>query len=183
MAPQPATTNIFYVDYEGPMGTRTFQLRFADAVTAVEAREVVKAYINAALVPLWPLEVSVTGFRWRAKGTTVSLPVGLQGLTYVGTDSANLTAVDFPRFMSISGRGGSRGEQVIHFVYGGVFLTPTNYRYVAGDSSKADALLNAMPAVIAGGGFRTDSGDTPSLRPYVNVGFNSYFERRRRREA
>lgn len=179
MAPTPATTNIMYVDYSGLFGARTFQVRFKSTVTSDEAYEALQALFMPAVENFWATSVATTGFRWRAQGTTFSLPVA-GAATFEGANGAAYTQVNDPRFVTLNGRGLASGHEVRLFLYGGVFTTPTDYRLSAGDASIWTDLVTSYEALAGTADACTDAGDVFVARSYLNVGFNSYYERKAR---
>lgn len=178
MAPTPATTNIAYVDYSGPMGVRTMQMRIGDGYDISSFMAVVDPVLDA-VVPLWYTSVSVIGVRFRAIGTTFSLPVASIP-SYVGTASGTLSPFNYPRFLSLSGRGQLSGAEVRLFVYGASFTSPDDYRLTAAENTLVANLRAAWGGQGALGNLVTEQNDLFAARNYANVGYNSYYERKAR---
>lgn len=179
MAPIPATTNILLVKYEGAFGSRTVQCRFSDATSSSAAATTFRDYLIASVVPLWPVATLVTQWAWRAKGATFSLPIGSPGAVG-GSNGSSVTAVDYPRYLSVSGRGLTTGKEVRMFFWGCVFSAQSDYRFTGTESTPVAQLWLNLPALVAAGGFRTDGGDASSPRTYANTGQNSYYQRKAR---
>ena len=182
MAPTPATTNLFYVDYAGAMGTRTFQVRFGDFADLGTVALEVDAWLRNDVAPVWSNTVAVTGYRYRQIGTTFSLPYPLAS-PITGSAAGTLAATDYPRYLSLSGRGVGTGSEVRLFIYGLIFVTPADYRAEAGEFPALDNLRTGWAAMVPAAGLVTDGNDTFTPRLYANVGYNSYYQRKRRAEA
>lgn len=179
MPPVPALTNLLYVDYQGPMGPRTMQFRVPDGATSGDALLTVLPLLENGIAPLWPTTVSVVGYRWRVKGSTFSLPVE-SAEKPVGTSVGSLEALNYPRFLSLSGRGSLSGAEVRLYIYGALFAPPQDYRFSASESGPVQSLFNAWGAAGSAGALITEKGDPFVGRNFANVGYNGYYQRKSR---
>lgn len=182
MAPQPAKTNVLYVRYEGSFGTRTVQCRFSDATSSSAAASAFRTWLLAGVEDIWKTTTAVTQWSWRVKGSTFSLPIGSPGAV-VGLLTGALSPVEYPRYVTFTGRGLTTGKQVRMFIFGLDFATPGDYRFTLTENGPVKAAWDALPALVAAGGFVTEGGDAPQPRIYANVGYNSYYERKSRGSA
>lgn len=108
-------------------------------------------------------------------GSNEREPVEWEGDPTYG--SGNMPEVDSPRFIAFSGRG-TGNQQVRVFLYGWVGTSPDNFRIAAGDDATIEAAIATLTAVT--NTFLTAGLNTPIWKPYVNVGFNAYFQRKQR---
>lgn len=182
MAPVPATTNILTVTYEGVFGRRTVRCRFSDATPAPDAAIAFRNYLIAAVAPLWVTTTQVTGWSWRAKNSTFSLPITPPGAV-VGGAGAALPAVDYPRFISVSARGLEDGREARMFFFGLVFSAQADYRFTGAESTPIAAVWGSIPSLISSGGFRTSGGGITTVRFYANQGVSAYYQRKARQTA
>lgn len=181
MAPLPPnTTPTYFVDYTGPMGTRSFQFRTAASVTEVEAVNRLNTFLTA-LRPMIYASVTFTGVRRRAAGGTASFPV--PGFTPVaGTAAGVLSAVNYPRYISFYGRTlVDPGRRLRFAIYGASFADEGDYRLEGADGGGAvGAAINALSVATAAGTFCAIDGNPVVWKVYVNVKDNDYFVGRAR---
>lgn len=179
MAPIPATTAILYVTYEGNFGRRTVQCRWLGTFPSGDAATQFRTFLLNGIAPLWSTTTQVTSWAWRNEGATFSLPIASPGAV-VGTNGGSVTAVDYPRFLTITGRGLTDGRETRMSLYGGVFSQQNDYRFTGVESAGVAAIWNAASLLATGGGFRTAGGSATSVRLYANSGQNAYYQRKAR---
>lgn len=182
MAPIPATSNILQATYEGNFGRRTVRCRFSDSTAAPDAAIAFRNYLIAAVAPLWSTTTQVTGWSWRAKTKIFSLPITPPGAV-VGTIGASIAAVDYPRFISISGRGLEDGREARMFFFGLNFTAQPDYRFTGAESTPIAALWGSLASLISSGGFRTAGGGITTARFYANQGQSAYYQRKARQTS
>jgi hypothetical protein len=177
MAPLPDNnTPVLFVDYGWSDETRTTQFRGAAGADIGSMVALAAAFFNA-IAPRMVTGWAFRGFRWRAQGANISLPV--EGVPTPVTGIAALDAQYDPRFVSWVGRGAVSGRRVRVFVYGLVFPMPDDYRFTTGDIAEFDAARTVLDTF--GAGYATTiAGDDPTWYLYQNVGYNSYHERNQR---
>lgn len=184
MAPLPGnSTAVLYVDYTTGRRAHTFQVRFDNVEGPSAAGEAALAFLEPLALVL-PPEWAITGTRYRAIGSSITLPIQVAGLEdFTGNGPASLAEVNEPQEWVWVGRGLVSGRRVEVSLYGLLLATPDDYRYT---SANAPPSLNAARAALEGGApsnFITIGGDLPVWYPYVNVNNNSYWETRARRSA
>lgn len=128
-----------------------------------------------AIGPTLPVTI-VTGVRYRAQFSSVSLPVVS---TLVGESAGTGAAVPqfVPRFISFLGRSALGRRSSIYF-YGSALAIPADYRYAPGENADIDAARAILGD--AEGWFLAKDNIKAALYGYANTGFNSYKERRQR---
>lgn len=175
MAPLPDNnTQRTFIDYSGPTGEHTVQLRFdstADFSALVSYTNTIATLVADAL---WD-QMDVTGLRYAGLGQNFSIPLGFTPLP--GQVAVSVAEANFPRFVSFVGRSAG-GRRVRFYLWGVHFNTPSNYRFPLGVAAELDALHTALSV---------DTADLCAidslpftLKNYINVGYNSYYERKRR---
>ena len=161
------------------MGERQFQVRFGGAAAPATAVQLVHDFVQGAVRPLWYTATRVVGYRFKAQGSTVSLPQVAPGPLPVGSVAGSLDPVNFPRYVTLSARGKVRGEQTRIFLYGTAIALQADYRAETTDPTVA-AVVSAAQVLANSGGFLTDSSDLVVVKPYLNIGISAYYQRRAR---
>lgn len=182
MAPVPATSDILYVTYEGVFGRRTVQCRWSTSQPPAEAATLFRNFLLNGVVPLWHTSTQVTSWSYRETGSTFSLPLAPPGAV-VGTATSNIPNTDYPRYLSITARGGTDGREVRMSFYGLVFANQPDYRFTGSESTPVASIWAAAVTLAANGGFRTAGQSGVTVRPYANVGYNAYYQRKARRTS
>lgn len=181
MAPVPANyASTLFVDYAYNGQARSFQLKHTVSVPIASVIGVARAFLEAVndlAGPNW----STTGARHRAAGSTVVLPVDF-GEAIVGQAADDVAGVNYPRFVAWQGRGvGPTGVRWRLSLYGLNFTLPSDYRLNSGEFPTP--LANAWTILVTAasvGTITTVNGEGLVLYTYLNVGFNSYHERKLR---
>lgn len=178
MAPLPHNnTNIYYVDYTFGAGqSHTFQVRYKDPETLLGIGSRIGAYLDD-LVAIRPPSWTITGARYQLAGTNFSLATDPPAIL-PGT-AAELSGINYPGYVDFVGRGITSGRRVRWTLFGLNFAVPADYRFSPGEQADLTTVLTALRAGIPDG-FITVGGDEAAYYPYVNFGFNSYWEREQR---
>jgi len=154
------------------------QFRVNDGVTPEEAASRIGTFLVASVVPYWHEAVSVTSFRWQAANAAFSLPAGNPVVT--GAVVAVQSPIDYPRFVSVAGRGSTSGRRVRLSIYGIATGVTANYRLENGEVPVVDAVLAGLVTLSTLGCWRTIANDVPVNYGYLNAGYNAYHQRKAR---
>ncbi len=174
MAPLPVTnTRRYFLDYHTDVAAHTVMVRTTGSVDEATFSSVFGNFLTQ-LAPILNL-ITVDGLRVAVAGSNVTNPaVWSGGASYgTGTEQGFLT----PRELCFLGRS-SDGRRARLFVFGYKGATPVDFRIESSGSpeiSNAYGILNANPGI-----FISISGLATVKYPYVDVNFNSYWERQRR---
>lgn len=188
MAPLPENnTAVMFYDYLTGLNAtsqeHTFQVRYPGPGT-------LPAAVHQAVDDLIVAAIGATRFavgwkfvraRVRQAGSTVTLPAVLPpGLaTFAGT-GPNLAADAEAREWTLQGRSPTSGRRVDLSLYGIALPNPANFRIQAGGG--ATWLVNAVEALNvnsdAGNGFVAIDNSAANWYAYMNMNYNSYWERR-----
>lgn len=181
-------TSRLFVDYTtGDQTTsqeHTFQIRGGgEGVTGDTLQDYAELFLLGVGAQNLRVGWRVLRARLQQANTSFSVPLTLTtGLdAFVGTNAGALAAQDEAREWAWEGRSFTSGRKVSVSLYGLVASTPPNFRLVAGGSSPAwvQASINALnnPSVPTNVGTTID-GTKPTWYGYINVQYNSYWERR-----
>lgn len=177
--PENNTPRLF-LDYTTGRIEHTVIFRAAQGVEPFEARDAVYGFflaLQSQLVSTW----AVTGLRWQEWGSIITLPTPLGDFAdFSGTGLESIPVTAEPLQWNFVGRGQDTGRLVKVGLYGLDEAVPAEYRYVG--SGLPLAFANALTALATTGNTApvTIGGDAPLWKPYVNVQYNSYWERRAR---
>lgn len=185
--PENFTSRLF-VDYvTGDQTTsqeHTFQIRGGgEGVTGDTLQDYAELFLLGVGAQNLRAGWRVLRARLQQANTSFSVPLALtSGLdTFVGTSNGNLVPADEAREWAWEGRSFTSGRKVSISLFGLTAATPNNFRLVAGGTAPAwvQASINALnnPSVPANVGTTID-GTKPTWYGYVNVQYNSYWERR-----
>lgn len=195
MAPLPPnSTARVYFDYDSGSGANalnhTVQVRYiGPADNGVAAQTAFLALLNAIGPGNFNAGWSVNTVRVAPFNQDFSVPVPLiAGLnSFVGTDGTPLASFEEALEHTFQGRSPSTGRRVDLSLYGISFLAgqvPGDYRVQEGASGIGLIVRNAVTAltngVSANQSFVAIDGTGPVWYGYMNVNFNSYWERRKR---
>lgn len=182
MAAVPSTTTgRYFLDYTTGRIEHTLMVRYRGATPdfAQVGQELgaLLGQLAAGLPATWrPVRA-----RYADEGSDVTLPIAMPAVlaNVVGTNGAALPAADEPREHIYVGRSPTTGRRVRLSIYGLLGPTPANYRLGPGETGATLAgvfnTLNGSPDV-----FLTVDGSKPTWYSYLNVNYNSYWERRAR---
>lgn len=151
------------------------ELRVADGISPATAIDVYNGYANLMKALITTSDV-ITGARFAEKGTLVSFPLTVSAVQ--GTNAGAPPADNKPNFISIVGRSPT-GYRTRFTVFTGVYGEASKYRMYPGEGAAAFALLNYMKADT--NTFFAKDGVKAIINNYINLGVNSYFQRRQRR--
>jgi len=187
MAPLPAnSTNRLFIDYvTGDQATsqeHTLGMRYASTATPQEAQESVAEFLSGVGAGTFKTGWRVLRARFQLAGGNVTLPVNLITTlgSFQGTSSGSLSSSSEAREWRWVGRSYPDGRRSGVSLYGLTATFPENFRYPLGGASppwianSIGALLVAEPQWLGIG------GDPILWYEYVNVQYNSYWERRLR---
>jgi hypothetical protein len=117
--------------------------------------------------------LTINQVRWAALGNVFSFPVttGIEGLTYGGTEQE---PDNIPRFLDFVGRtqGGRRARMAIFGFKGALSLYRVTVAEVAAIGTALGNLQGGANSWLGIDGLK------PVWHPYVNVGFNAYWQRK-----
>lgn len=178
MAPLPTNlTDTYFVDYEGPMGQRSFQFRMPVGSADGDASTSAQAFIEH-LQPVIYSSVQFIALRKRTAGSTVSFPI--TWFAMAGTASGTLQQQDYPRYLSFVGRSND-GRRVKLSVYGVTLSISNDYRLSQGENAAVLAATSWLNGPTCP--WVTISGNDPVWQLYGNQGYNSYFQQEQRNNA
>lgn len=168
-------TTRWYLDYAFPGGQHTVQFRTPAAVDDAEAVGAIGAFADAVKDTAFT-SWSTTRLRKCAAGNVLSFPVNF--VNRVGTLSGNYLVMNYPRFVSWTGRS-TDGRRCRITVFGMDVNVSDDYRLEAGEIGSLADVITLLQAPT--NPFCSASGVDVTWNPYVNVGYNAYFQRRARR--
>lgn len=176
MAPLPDNlTDRYWLDYEGVYGKHSLMARFPALTSGSEAEAAMIALADAC-APFLSTSTTITGLRRSDAGTDVSFPVDwvpVQGLNTTPTSQDQA-----PEFISFVGRS-IDGVRVRYYLIGAPHNPDPNYRILRSESELVDDFLNVIENELYP--FCTASGFIPVMNNYANLGYNAYFQRKRRK--
>lgn len=176
VAPLPDNnTGVLFIDYTSGGQRHTAEVRLP-AGSNQAAAETAYAALKGPMAALLYSDDSVLGGRWRAAGSTVSLPIS--GSAAVGTQSGTGDDDRKPNFYSFTGRS-SDGRRVRFTLFSRTVTPETIGWRMSPIPTLAQAVLTALQGSSVSA--RTISGNTPNWNSYVNFGSNSYYQRKARR--
>lgn len=178
MAPLPTNlTDTYFVDYEGPMGQRSFQFRLSPGSLDADAQTSAQNFIGT-LQPIIYTSVQFIALRKRVAGSTVSYPITWTAMA--GTASGTLQQQDYPKFVSFVGRSND-GRRVKLSVYGVNLAISQDYRLSQGENAAVLAATQFLNGPTCP--WVTISDNDPIWQLYGNQGYNSYFQQEQRNNA
>jgi len=173
MAPlPPENTRRFWVEYTDEVNVHELMVRLDTDATVADGITVVNDFFTALDPALY--QITITGARFAEAGSTISNPVTWDGDPTFGTGF--MPAVNGPREFAWEARSAD-GRKASYSVYGMQLSTPADYRYGAGEQADLDAARSVLVAAHNAGTLCTISGAKGIFKLYVNVNFNSYWER------
>ena len=178
MAPaDPTDTGRFWLDYSDGLHDHSMQVRYNDGVATVAD---IMSGIDALLLEMAPVmyEITVLGARFAGQGSHVSVPVAWTGATTYGDDGA-APLLNGPVQLRFEGRSvtGKRGSVTLWAYSGGV---PGTFRTTITVGSPLAGGLEVIQAGQAGGYFVSIDNFAMNMKTYVNLQWNSYWERKQR---
>ena len=173
MAPLPQnSTSRTWVKYNDGVNEHELMTRFdSEAISVADALGAVADFWVAIEEFLY--EINIVEARWAEVGSNISLPVTWPGLASYGVDP--MPSLLAPRETRWEGRD-QNGKRVSFSQYGCKYTTPDIYRIISSGSNLPNLGVIAINANSAIGAFMTISLLRPTMKNYVNVNFNSYWE-------
>ena len=176
MAPlPPENTRRFWLQYHDGVNSHELMVRGDTDTTPADIIVVLDEFLTELDPVLY--EITIEGARYADASETVSNPVTWDGAATYG--SGFQPVVNGPReiafeFRSTDGRKGSVS------VYGYNGSTPADYRFGSGEVAALDDARDTLSGAHADGTLCTISGLRGIFKTYINVNYNSYWERRAR---
>lgn len=173
MAPLPPNnTARTWTDYSDGINEHSLMVRFdATALSVADALGFVANFLLDISDSLYQL--TIIGARWAEQGSNIAIPVTWPGDSTYGTNP--LPPKDAPRELRWEGRD-QGGRKVSYAVYGTNITTPDIFRVISSGANLPNLGVLAINAGSAEGCFQTIGGNRPTMKNYVNVNFNSYWE-------
>jgi hypothetical protein len=180
MAPLPFNnTGVYSVEYRWSNGTASMQVRVDEATASyMDAVSALGGFIDT-LGGWLDVEWAYTGATYTAEGANFSIPVVTPNQPITSNDLQN--EAYRPLEMSFTGRS-TGGRRVSISVFGSKISQGANYRYVQGELPDIDDALLYLSTVATThpGTFVAVDGLLVNWKLYVNLNFNSYWERQAR---
>lgn len=139
---------------------------------------ILQAFATTAFRPGW----RIIRVRYQGAGTLFSLPVTpIAGLAaFVGTGpGAGGSSITETQEATFQGRSFTSGRKVDFSLYGLVAAMPETFRYTGATPAYLPAVVTALNN-FSTAPIVTIDGSTATWYPYMNMNFNSYWERRQR---
>lgn len=173
MAPLPQTaTARAWTKYTDGTNEHELMIRFdANAISVSDALEEVANFFTAIEEFLYL--ITIIEARWADKDSIISLPTTWPGLSTYGSDPMPVLLA--PRQLRWEGRD-QNGRRASFSVYGGKFTSPDTYRIISSGANLPNLGVLSINDSSAVGAFLTISELRPTMKNYVNVNFNSYWE-------
>lgn len=173
-------TGRLFIDYTTGRLTHSLIFRYGASAGPADALGRATLFLDALKSSL-PLTWVVLGGRVQEAGSLITLPYDVGDLaTFAGTFAAGIPEADEPKQYKWVGRGVTSGRKTSLGIYGIARATPPDFRYSGEELSPN---LNAALTVLKNGAVTapvTIAGDAATWYDYVNVQYNSYWERRAR---
>jgi len=122
-------------------------------------------------------EITILGVRRAGQGNTFSIPRDWNGAATYGADTlpANAAPIEY-RF---EGRGNT-GRRVSWSMFSGKLAIPATYRYLTSDNTNVANCFAILSTAALASVILEITGGPPTVYPYMNYQFNSYWETNRR---
>lgn len=172
MAPlSPDNTQRFFLDYSTSLLSHTVMVRTTTATSAAAFSTFMDDFLTALAPEL--SQITIDGARVAQISTNVSIPVTWSGAATYGTGSES--AVFRPRQLCFLGRT-VNGRRARMFIYGGDFTSPNDFRIDRAANANIDAAYDVLE--LNPQFFAAIDGLATVKYNYVDVNFNSYWERK-----
>jgi len=178
MAPLPPdNTARYFLDYAFDTGqTRSLQVRYASPALVTDVGDWLEVMLGIA-EPILADSWAITGARFAVSGSNVTLPTTAP-TSPTGTGGAQ-SAYQQPTFYAFQGRDTVTGRKCRLSLYGVTNGVVGDYRYNRGENTNIDNLLDFIQTPVTGIALSI-AGNPVQWYDYMNVGFNSYHERKAR---
>lgn len=164
-------TQRFFLDYSTSLLSHTMMVRTTSATSAAAFSTFMNDFLTALAPELSVL--TVDGARVAQVNSNVSIPITWSGAATYGTGSES--AINRPRQLCFLGRT-VNGRRARLFVYGGDFTMPNDYRIDRAANATIDAAYDVLE--LNPQFFAAIDGLATVKYNYVDVNFNSYWERK-----
>jgi len=180
LAPLPDNnTNRLWLDYRGEFGEHTVQFRTATTTDIFAFMDTIQLALDGAS-GMW--SDTTLFYQWRFSGAGTNVSTVVRTIALDGTALVPLGSPLYPRFWSVVGRSAD-GRRVRYSFFGSQFNLEGDYRLEPGDDARMDAIRGALAGEAAAGRLVSISGQQPLLATYLNVGYNAYWQRQRRKSG
>jgi len=177
VALNPNNTARYFLDYSIAAGeARTLQVRYAAPASPADVASWLEVFLTI-LEPILCADWAITGARVAAAGSNITLPSSAPSA--VTPAGGALSAYQRPLFNAVQGRDVLSGSKHRLSFYGITNGVPADYRWQRGESSLYDDLLDMVQVPVVGVNLSI-AGNQTQWYDYINVGFNSYHERKQR---
>lgn len=176
MAPLPQnSTARYWLDYTNGVDGHSTLFRYAASGGLAPLVAGVIAWLEALAPTMY--EITITGARVSASGSTISLPVLWTGAATYGSGAmpVNVAPIEY-RF---EGRD-TDGRRVSWSMFSGKLAIPDTYRYLTSDNADVSAAQGVLAGLAADETLITIASNPPVVYDYMNYNFNSYWEDQRR---
>jgi len=175
MAPLPVnSTARLWVKKSGISGEHETMFRFIAGTSQADAVNGVHVIMEEMASFIWEDDTFISA-RWAADGSNLSFPVAWDPI--VGENPGTPDEAQYPGFVSWVGRGAD-GREVRWTLQGVPFTADDNYRIFSTDSVTVAAVCDALAFELT---IANIGSFHPIVYPYINVGYNAYFQRKARR--
>ena len=173
MAPLPENnTARLWIDYNDGENDHSLMARFLAPDTPLSlAMTHVASFLTDISGFLY--EITINGARYAAQGSNISLPATWEGDSTYGTDP--MPTLLAPRETRWVGRT-QNGRRVSFSIYGGKYTSPDEYRIVSSGANLPNLGVIAINAASEDGVMVAIDGFRATMKNYVDVNFNSYWE-------
>lgn len=176
MAPlAPSNTRRWWFEYSDGVNNHELMFRGGTDTTTGDMISLFSDFMTAIDSALYL--TTVLGGRFADVGENISNPFTYDGPPDFGT--GEMPVVRAPLEISFEGRS-TDGRKVSYSVYGMLGTPSSTYRYLNGEYPALDAGLAELAGASASGTLKTISGLRPIFKTYINLNYNSYWERRAR---
>ena len=173
MAPLPPnSTSRCWVKYSDGVNEHELMSRFDSNVLSVsDALQFSGDFFEAISDSLYL--ITIIEARWAEEGSNISLPVTWPAEPTYG--DSTMPTVRAPLELRWVGRD-QNGKRTSFSVWGGDFSVPDNYRIISSGANLPNLGVIQINTASAAGAMLTISGLRPTMKNYVNVNYNSYWE-------
>lgn len=164
-----------FIDYTSEGQQHVMQVRLAIGSGEPEAIAMYNAITGALAPQMWNQD-SFRGARLSAANSTLSFPIAVDPVA--GTNPFAPGVGKEPAFWSLTGRD-TLGRRVRCTFFSPYVPQDEEYRDVVSAQPNINGWRNAL--IQTAGGARSVSGSPVVWNNYVNIGFNAYYQRKKRR--
>jgi hypothetical protein len=171
MAPlPPETTQRFFLDYATANRQHTLMVRTTTPQAATTFSTVMDAFLDAIAPTIYA--IVIVGARVAQVGSNITSPIAWGGSAGYGATAEPLDLA--PRQLCFLGRS-TDGRRMRMYLFGYEGATHGDYRISRSENTDVDAAYNVMEANPSF--WASISGNVTTKYEYVDINFNSYWER------